>query len=68
MDAREKIDAEVVNVGERLTFTDWDAREPDEMETFIHLHLNLTVSQVPFYDVYEYIFFVFKINLKGPVG
>lgn len=44
--SRENTDAEATGVGERLVHTDWDARKPDEMETFIHLYLGLIVSRV----------------------
>lgn len=51
LDAREKTAAEAVTVGEIHILTDWNAREPDEMETFIHLSPNLIVSRVQICDV-----------------
>ena len=43
---RERTDAEAVNVEKIHILTDWDVREPEEMETFIRLYLNLLVSQI----------------------
>lgn len=51
-----------------FTFTrTGDVREPDEMETFIHLYQNLIVSRVIIYCLTLW-FFCVQTNLHSPVG